>query len=327
MISRTALAACVLLAAAGCTEGEQASRRIVNIVTAPPGGGWFVIGGVLASLINEAVPGVQAVPEASGGAEENVRLVGAGQSDLGFVIIKTALQGYRGEAPFTQAYTNLRMLFANMEIGRIHAVVGDRSALKDICEFKGRRIAVGPTGHGSLANLREIFSAGCGFTFEEITPVYLPYDQSLAALGDGRVDAAVLYISPPIPALSEFGAVRRYRLLPLNEVARDAVIKKFSYYVKTTIPAGTYSGVADDVAVVGTANGVMVTSELPADVVYGIAKATFEHIDRVRSSYPTLARFSVEAAVQGGLIPFHDGAIRYYRERGVWPPPSEAQTE
>ncbi|MBI2186899.1 MAG: hypothetical protein HYU37_07210 [Acidobacteria bacterium] len=102
------LAALLLLIAAACGR-DSGSTRVVNIVTAPPGGSWYVMGGALASIINDAVPGVQAVAEVSGGAEENVRLVGTGQAILGFVISKTALQGYQGQAPFSQAFPNLRV--------------------------------------------------------------------------------------------------------------------------------------------------------------------------------------------------------------------------
>ena len=309
--------ALVAVAAAACGR-DSGSTRVLNIVTAPPGGGWYVMGGALASVINDAVPGVQAVAEVSGGAEENVRLVGTGQSTLGFVISKTALQGYQGQAPFAQPFTGLRMLLGNLDIGQIHVVVLGDSPLDDICDLNGRRVGVGPTGHGGLGNLREIFSAGCSFTFDDITPAYLPYDQALSAVGDGRLDAAVLYISPPIPAVAEFGATRRYRLLPLTEASRDAIVARYPYYLKTVIPARAYSVLTRDVPVVGTSNGLMVTADLPEDLVYQITKATFENIDRLRSSYPTLASFSLEVAPKGGLIPYHDGAIRYYRERGVW---------
>ncbi len=308
----------VVLAAALAACGGGGNTRVVNIVTAPPGGSWYVMGGALASVINDAVPGVQAVAEASGGAEENVRLVGTGQSNLGFVIGKTALQGYEGREPFGQPFTNLRMLMSNLDVGQIHAIVLEGSPLADICQMKGQRVGVGPSGHGSLANLREIFSAACGFTFDDITPVYLPYDQALSALGDGRLDASVIYVSPPIPAITEFGTTRKYRLLPLTEAARDAVVARHPYYLKTVIPTTAYAGISRDVAVVGTSNGLMVDAELPEDLVYQITKATFENIDRFRNSYPTLAKFSLEVAPTGGLIPYHDGAIRYYRERGVW---------
>ena len=314
-------AALLLLVAAACGR-DSGSTRVINIVTAPPGGSWYVIGGALASIINGAVPGVRAVAEVSGGAEENVRLVGTGQSNLGFVISKTALQGYQGQPPFSQPFTSLRMLLGNLDIGRLHAIVLDTSPLADICDLKGRRVGVGPSGHGSLANLREIFSAGCGFTFDDLTPVYLPYDQALTALADGRLDASVIYVSPPIPAIAEFAAVRKFKLLPMTEAARDAVAARYGYYLKTEIPANAYTGIAQPVPVVGTSNGLMVSADLPEELVYRITRATFDNIDRVRNSYPTVAKFSLEVAPKDGLIPYHDGAIRYYRERGVWPEPS-----
>jgi hypothetical protein len=308
----------LLTVAIGCGR-DSGSTRVVNIVTAPPGGSWYVMGGTLASIINDAVPGTQAVAEVSGGAEENVRLVGTGQAILGFVISKTALQGYQGQAPFSEPFPNLRMVLSNLDIGRINVVVLEGSPLTDVCALRGRRVGVGPSGHGSLANLREIFGAGCGFTFDDITPIYLPYDQALSALGDGRLDAAVLYVSPPIPAISEFGATHKFRLLPLTETARDAVVAKYPYYLKTTIPTGAYTGLTADIPVVGTSNGLMVSADLPAELVYQITKATFEQLDRFRGSYPTIAGFTLEAAPTGGLIPYHEGAIRYYRERNVWP--------
>jgi TRAP transporter TAXI family solute receptor len=322
---RPALISILLSAAAAC--GGEPGRRVINIVTAPPGGSWYVIGGALASVINDSVPGVQAIAETSGGAEENVRLVGTGQSDLGFVISKTALQGYEGREPFNQRFENLRMVLANLDIGRIHVIVLEGSPLKDVCDLKGRRVGVGPTGHGSLANLREIFSAACGFTFDDITPIYLPYDQALTALSDARLDASVIYVSPPIPAIAEFGISHKYRLLPLSERAREAVIERYPYYLKTTIPAKAYAGLAQDVAVVGTSNGLMVDAALPEDLVYQITKATFDNIQRIRDSYPTIAAFSLDVAPTGGLIPYHDGAIRYYRERGVWADPHTRSTD
>ena len=321
------VAGAIQLGCGGSGDNEQAPTRVVNIVTAPPGGAWYAIGGVLANIINEGVPNVQAIPETTGGALENVRLVGTGQSDLGFVIIKTALQGYQGEAPFQQQYTDLRMLLASLDVGRIHAVVNASSPLQDICGLNGTRVAVGPSGHGSLSNLREIFSAGCGFTFDEITPVYLPYGQSLSALGDGRVDSAILYMSPPAATISEFGASHDYRLLPMSETARDAMVAQYSYYRKIDIPLNAYEGIDSATPVVGTANGVMVSAGLPGDLVYQIAKAVFENIDRLRASYPTLGQFSLEVAAQDGLIPFHDGAIRYYQEMGVWPEAAPAEED
>ena len=310
----------VLLFTLSCTTDQEqgATPTVVNLALSPAGGSWFTIGGVLADVITDSAPGVRGIAEVTGGAVENVRLVGTGQSDLGFVILNVAQHGYRGQAPFNQAFPDLRMLFANFQIGRLHLVVNEDSPLESVCDVEGKRVAVGPSGHGSIPSLREIFSAGCGFTFEEISPVYLPYNQSLITLGDERVDAAVLYVAPPIAALSEFGATHPYRLLPMQAATREKIIATHPHYVEVMIPPGIYEQVIADVPLVGTSNGMVVNANLSDDVVYEILTATFENLDRLRDSHPTLLDFGLEAAARGGLIPFHDGAIRYYQDQGVW---------
>ncbi len=310
----------VLLLTLSCATDLQqgASPSVVTLALSPAGGSWFTIGGVLADVITDSVPDTRGIAEVTGGAVENVRLVGTRQSDLGFAILNVAQKGYRGEAPFNQAFPDLRMLFANFQIGRLHLVVTEDSPLESVCEVEGKRVAVGPSGHGSIPSLREIFSAGCGFTFEEISPVYLPYNQSLITLGDQRVDASVLYVAPPVPAMSQFGATHSYRLLPIPAAAREKIITTHPPYVESVIPTGLYEQVTADVPTVGTSNGMIVNANLSDEMVYEILKATFESLDRLRASHPTLLDFSLEDAATGGLIPFHDGAIRYYRDQGIW---------
>ena len=63
-----------------------------------------MVGGVLTDLITDTVPQVRAISEVTSGAVENARLVGSGQSDMGFTIVKIARQAFRGEPPFNQAF-------------------------------------------------------------------------------------------------------------------------------------------------------------------------------------------------------------------------------
>ncbi len=318
----------LVLGLAGCSSGEDSgsSPTVVTLASSPPGGMWYVVGGVLTDLITDTVPEVRAIAEVTSGAVENARLVGSGQSDMGFTIVKIARQAFRGEPPFNQPFPDLRMLYASVEVGRLHMVVLKDSPLENICDVKGLQVAVGPSGHGSIPNLGEIFSSGCGFSFEDISPVYLPYGQSLTTLGDNRVDAAVLYVSPPVAAISEFGAIHDYRILPVPQEVRDKIVAAYPYYVDIVVPGDAYQQLAEDVPTVGTANGVVANANVPDDVMYQIIKATFENLDVLRRSHPTLEAFGLENAAEGGLIPYHEGAIRYYREQGVWVEPEESSS-
>jgi len=296
---------------------SASAKDMISIGTAPAGGAWYGIGGALADVITKNVPGVTAVAEVTGAAIENVKLLGTHKIDIGFTISTIGKLGYDGKPPFKEKYTNLRTLASSIQTGFLQVVVLKGSGLTTVDQLKGKRVAVGPPGHGSLKQLQEIFGI-MGFGFKDISPVYLQYDQSLTALGDRKVDAAVMYMAPPSPAIKEFSLTNDINLLELTAAHQDALMKKYGHYVAKSIRAGTYKGVDRDIRTVGTANVLLIDAALDDGLVYQITKAMFENIDKVRAGHPSAKAFSLEDATQGSTVPFHPGAIRYYKEKGVW---------
>ncbi|MEE8350068.1 MAG: TAXI family TRAP transporter solute-binding subunit, partial [Acidobacteriota bacterium] len=177
------------------------------------------------------------------------------------------------------------------------------------------RVALGPSGHGSVPRQKEIYQE-LGVSFEDFTPIYLPFRDSLQALGDRRLDAAVLYMAPPAPALMEFGVTNHFRLLPIEQEYRERLVEKYPYFVKTTIPEDAYQA-GSDVPTIATANVILIREEVPEEAVYQIAKALLEHVDEFRSGHPSIQEFEPEMAVLGKAVPYHPGAERYYREIGL----------
>jgi TRAP transporter TAXI family solute receptor len=293
------------------------AQKVISIGTAPAGGAWYGIGGALADIITKNVAGVTAVAEVTGAAIENVKLLGTKKIEMGFTISDIAKRGYDGKPPFTEKYPNIRTFVSSIQKGSLQIVALKGSGLEHVSDLKGKRVAVGPSGHGSLKNLQEIFGV-LGFTFDDIKPVYLPYDQSLTALGDKKVDAAVIYAAPPAPAIKEFGVTHEITLLALTEQNRKKVVEKYPNYVPDSIPKGVYRGIENDVPTVSSVNLIMIRAALDDELVYKITKALFDNIDRFRMSHPSAKGFSLKVATKGSLVPFHPGAIRYYKEQGVW---------
>ena len=140
----------------------------------------------------------------------------------------------------------------------------------------------------------------------------------MTALVDRKVDAAVLYVAPPAPAIKEFSLTNDINILELKEPSQDALLKKYGHYVAKFIPKGTYKGVDKDIRTVGTANIIMIDAGMDEAQVYKITKAIFENIDNVRAGHPSAKGFNLEDATKGSTVPFHPGAIKYFKERGVW---------
>jgi len=296
---------------------SAASTQVISIGTAPAGGAWYAIGGALADVITKNVDGLIANAEVTGAAVENVKLLGLKEIQLGFTINAIAEAGYKGKPPFPSAYKNLRTLISNIQMGYLQIVSLDASEINFVSDLRGKRIAVGPSGHGSLIRLKEIFET-IGFNFNDITPVYLPYDQSLNALGDKKVDAAVLYVAPPASAIAEFSLTHNIKLISLNEENRKRILEKYPYYTAVEIPSGSYKNVNYATPTVATSNLVLVDETLDEEIVYKITKSIFENIDKIRSSHPSAKDFSLDVATKGSTVPFHPGAIKYFKEQGVW---------
>ena len=68
---------------------------------------------------------------------------------------------------------------------------------------------------------------------------------------------------------------------------------------------------------------------LPEHIVYGILKAIYEkgHIDEVKMLSYHLPEMNLEYAAgsSGFEVPFHKGAIKYFKEKGVWTAAAEAK--
>ncbi len=88
-------------------------------------------------------------------------------------------------------------------------------------------------------------------------------------------------------------------------------------YYRAIIPKATYNNEAD-IPVVAVANLLVVSDRMPEPLAHDITRLLFEKQPELAAIHPQARELSLETALTGSPIPFHPGAIRYYRERGVW---------
>jgi len=92
------------------------------------------------------------------------------------------------------------------------------------------------------------------------------------------------------------------------------------YYARTVIPAGIYPSIVTPVATFGVLATVVSSSDVDEDQIYTIVKSLFDNLDYFRGMHVVFKNLSPEAMIRDGLsAPLHEGAKRYYRERGWLP--------
>jgi TRAP transporter TAXI family solute receptor len=289
------------------------SPQELAISTASSGGAWAG----MAEVIKKSVPGVQARVQTTGGGVENVKLVHEGKTEIGITISYLAYNGYNGIDPYKSKMQNIRTLCSGLSTGVMQVVVPANSKIKSLADLKGKKVAVGPAGGGALTVLSDIFQE-YGFKMSNITPSYVAYDEGVTMMTDGHIDAAVVYAAVPTPAVKTLATgTHAFRMLELEEKTQKTLLSKYPYYVPVTIIKDVY-GTGSDIRVVGTPNIVIIYSKLPNDLVYMITKAFFEpaNLEMIRNSHPSARVLTLEKAAVAP-VPFHPGAEKFYREKGV----------
>ena len=270
----------------------------------------------IADIINRNIPNVEARVEVTGGGLENPKLVGSGESDLGFTNYFAYL-AYNGLKPYDRKYPDIRLLFAGVAPGAYQIVVNAASGISSFADLKGKRVAVGPQGGGAITQFPQILEF-YGLTFNDIKPSYMSYEEGVLALTDGRVDAALVSAPVPSPAITELSASRNFKfaIISMSEAIRKAFLQKYPYFTSVDIAPEVY-GLPEIVRTVGTVNMVIVNAKLDENLVYEITKNIFDNLDVLKRAHPSASSLSLQSAVSVQFIPFHPGAERFFRERGV----------
>ena len=143
-----------------------------------------------------------------------------------------------------------------------------------------------------------------------------PAEQS-AALGDNQVDAISYTVGHPNGSIQEATSTVDARLVTVAGEAIDRLVEANPFYAKVTIPGGMYAGNDEDTETFGVLATFVTSADVPEETVYQVVRAVFENFDRFKQLHPAFETLEPETMISEGLsAPLHDGAARYYRERG-----------
>ncbi|HUF25709.1 MAG TPA: TAXI family TRAP transporter solute-binding subunit [Gemmatimonadaceae bacterium] len=318
--------ALLVLPAAGCDVREFARVRgatqRISIATGQVGGTYYILGGAIAHLVTSHVANVSATAEVTAATVDNLKLLGAGQVDLAFAMGSTLADAYDGTRSFrTIGRIPVRAL-AVLYVQPMHLVTFARHGITRVADLLGRVVSTGAPGSGTEDVAVEMLRAAGLDPDRDVRRERLGPTQSVDALRDGKIAAFFMGSAAPAPALMDLGgaAGREMRLLPSAELL-PVLHARFGaeQYPLHTIPAGTYPGQNADLPTVGGPSILVVDEAMAEPLAYEITRALFEHREQLAAIHPVARELTPERAVAGSPIPYHPGAIEYYRERGVWP--------
>jgi TRAP transporter TAXI family solute receptor len=203
------------------------------------------------------------------------------------------------------------------------AFVLQRSDITALAQLDNKPIGAGPKAATGGTYLPAIFKLlGISAEIE-----YGSFDAAVTELFAGQLDAFTTLTGAPMPAIQAAEAKGPITFLALSPEQVEAIHKGLPEFSPSKIAAGTYRSLDKDYVTIGVYNFAIGRADLPDDLVYQLVKAVYENQPRLVKATSAASDTLPQNVVKDTFLPFHTGAVRYYREVGINIPQSLVPTD
>lgn len=309
----------VLVFALG-SSGEAQNKAVrLSIATGGTGGVYYPLGGGMANVISKNIPNTEATAEVTAGSVDNCKLIQTGKGDLAIIMADIGYDAWKGLGRFKAGgaipLRTIGVIYSNY----MHFVAMEGSGIKSVSDLKGKRVSTGSPGSGTeVKTMRVLESYGINGE-KDIRRDRLGVAESAGALKDRKIDAFTWDGGLPTAAVLDLAATPGIKIKVLNNADHlGPLLQKYGpVYFKLPIPKATYPGMEADAQVVCVANLLVCHEKMDARLVYSITKALLEHQPELVAVHKEAKNFTLATAAVGSSMPFHPGAMQYYKEQGI----------
>ena len=311
----------------GCTSSKSsknggqgsAGKRFLKLGTAPIGGAFNSVGGALAEVLNAHRPDGVGKFEAAAtkGSQQNIRNIDQGELD--FALSNSAITYFavRGEGKWDKKYNIKTVMTLAPNVAMFIALKG--SGIKTIADLKGKRVCVGPAGAGFEYFVGPLLEAH-GVSYDDFSPQHASQSGAVDLLGDGSISAAFLGGAVPTASIVQACSSKDVVFIPFDPKALEQLTAKYLFFRPATIPAGTYSDLKEDFHGLNVGSMHLITSgSQDEELVYQVTKTIYENRADVVKRHPAGKAINPKVCIMNTGTEFHPGAIRFYKEIGIWP--------
>ncbi len=301
-----------------CVSTAFAQQQVrLSIATGGTGGVYYPLGGAMANVISKHLPNTEATAEVTAASVDNCLLVGAKKADMALIMADVGWDALQGKGKFKEKLPI--MTLAVLYINNMHLVTLEGKGIDKVSDLKGKRVSTGAPGSGTEVKALRVLEAYGIDPDKDITRDRLGASESAGALKDGKIDAYFWDGGLPTASVTDLGATPGVKLKLISH--GDAVAKmreKYGpLYFKGTIPAKMYPGQDQAVSIALVSNLLICNKDMKDTVAYDIVKTLFDHKPELVAVHRMAEELKLEPQVDGSPLPFHPGAAKYFKEKGL----------
>ncbi|HEU4662025.1 MAG TPA: TAXI family TRAP transporter solute-binding subunit [Pseudolabrys sp.] len=303
-----------LLAAAAATPviwGGQANAQTYGFATMQPGTLSHTSATAVSKVLKEK-GGINVVVQPTAGETVLIPLVSRGEAEFGIANIFEVL-GARKTSP------NLRL------IGSLHSLRGafwvrKDTNMKTIADLKGKRVGMGYSAMRTIDPLVRAILATGGLTEKDVKPVLIPNvirgaDDFVAGSAD------MFFFAFGAPKVREVdatvGGIRALEIPKSGMAAAKKILPEG--YLTPAVPNGFFIGVDHPMGVYTWDNMIFTNAKVPDDVIYKAIDTMVKNKADLVAIQPALREFSAENLYKKYDIPYHPGALKYFKDHNIQP--------
>ena len=307
------LAAIMVFALCAC---GKTSVTELKYATGGTSGTYYGFSGVIANVLNEKLKGTLNLKvESTGASKANIQMIASGDADMAIVQNDVMYYAYTG----TDLFAGGEPITGFSAVASCYPEYVQILAKKDITSIEqlaGKNVSVGDAGSGTEFNAKQILGA-YNLTFEDIKVSNQSFADSADALKNGTIDAAFVVAGYPTTAVTELATNFDFNLLSIDAAHAEKLQADYGFYYYGVIPANTYSPVKEDVPAVAVMATIVASNKVSPDAIYAFVKGLFDYKADITAGHVKGNELDLNTAVSGVSIPWHEGAEKFYKEKGV----------
>jgi uncharacterized protein len=316
---RALLAVLLAVAASSCSGKGTERPAFLSLGTAPPGGAFFVVGAALADVLGarSGEPAWTVTAEATKGSQENIRRLERGELDLALSNSAITYFAVRGTEGWERPYPVRSVMTLAPNVALFVAPRG--AGVARLSDLRGRRVVVGPAGAGFEFFLTPILAAH-GLSLADFTPLNNTQNGAVDMLADGSAAAAFLGGAIPTASITQAATSQDLVFVPFEAEARERLCAEYVFFRPATVPAGTYRGQDADLEALDVGSmHLIAAADADPERVYRVTRVLWESREEIARKHPAGRSIQAANVVRDTGTQFHPGAVRFYREIGIWP--------
>ncbi len=312
-----ALAAGLLTGAAATAE---AKLKRITIGSNPAGSVYFLLAGGFAKHFQQDLK-IRSTAQPHAGSSVYLPLMNKGEIVMGLNSSLDSGLAVAAKGRFTQKIRNVRLL-ARVWILPYAYMVKENSGIKTLDDLRGKKVIVNVKTNVSLAMTNQTVLATAGMSEKDVNPV----DSGGVVVGinmvvEGRADAAPVALAMPAMRKAHATVPGGLRILGLGKMANDEMLAKgiAGLYSMKVKPSKRYAFVREPLTIGAFDTYLNAGSQVGHDDAYLLVKSLHTNWKKLQKDYAPLRGTPVNGLAPANTsMPYHPGAIKYYKEAGLW---------